>query len=445
MNAPDWIRAVWPLMLVVVAIGCEANGTAAPVAENSGGDGQAVVETLALERATLRRATTQPATVHAYFQAEIHARAAGYLGQLNVDIGDTVELGDVLGTIDVPEMVKSRERQLAVGRRLQAGEKRAEAEIRVARANIKSAEAAREQAHAGVGGTLAQLEADRAEFERMTSLVASQTVTDELLVESRKRYDASQAAKVSAEAALLSADARVTVAEAQLAAAEADLDAARADTEVAVKQLEELDAQMAYATIRAPFDGTVTERNVDPGDLVSNQQSGGDSRGPALFVVAQLDRVRVRTAIPEDEAPWADVGDVVTLSLRSMPGQTFEGTIARTASGLDESTRTMLVEIDLPNEDGQLLPGMYGEATVQLEEHVDSLVLPAGVVRYDEVGRSYVYVIDRENKVQHVDVTTGLDDGERIEIVAGLEGDERVATAMIGRLADGQVVAVAGD
>jgi len=105
----------------------------------------------------------------------------------------------------------------------------------------------------------------------------------------------------------------------------------------------------------------------------------------------------------------------------------------------------MLVEIDLPNEDGRLLPGMYGEATVLLEEHVDSLVLPAGAVRYDEAGRSYVYVIDGENKVRHVDVTTGLDEGARIEIVAGLDGSERIATAMIGRLVDGQVVAVSGN
>ncbi|MCH7688948.1 MAG: efflux RND transporter periplasmic adaptor subunit, partial [Planctomycetes bacterium] len=155
---------------------------------------------------------------------------------------------------------------------------------------------------------------------------------------------------------------------------------------------------------------------------------------------------RVRIAIPENDAPWANVGDPVTLQMRAMPGQTFPGKISRVARALDESTRTMLIEVDLPNADGALLPGMYGEATIILEEIADALVLHAGAVRYNETGDSFVYVVDsvvdNVGTIRIVDVTTGLDDGKQIEITDNLDENDRVVDAMIGRLQAGQKVQV---
>lgn len=421
----------------------EPNATGAE-SEQRANDDPVPVKVLSPERTSLSRITTQPATVHAYYQAELYAKVGGYLETLGADIGQEVDTGTVLGTIAVPEMVKSREKQEATIRRLQADEKRAAAEITVAEANAESAKAALEQARAGVGAADAQLKAERSEHERVSELVENRAVAERLRDESLQRYESAQATKLAAEAAVVSADAKLAVAAAELQAARADLAAARTRTEVAAKELEELDALMAYATLRAPFRGIVTERNADPGDLIRNAPSSGPD-SPPLFVIADLDKVRVRITIPESHTPWVDEGDAVTFVAQALPGRPFPGKIDRIARSLDHSTRTMTVEADLPNPDRLLLPGMYGEATVELDTKADALVLPAGVVRFDEEGHSTVYVVDGDDTVRLVEVSTGLDDGKRIEILGGLEENARVIDAMVGRLAPGQPVTIQED
>jgi HlyD family secretion protein len=429
--------------LMVATSGCLAQrATSAPVASEKPGDSALVkVKTLAPEKTALRRTTTQPATVHAYHEAQIYAKVAGYLDKLNVDIGQAVEVDTPLATIAVPELVKSRERHMAAVTRLKADEKRAVAGIAVAKANVQSAGAALEQANADLKAAEAEMAAECLEHHRILDLVDRKAVAARLGDEATNRCEAAKAAKISADAAVTTAKAKVSVANAMLAAANADLATAKAQTEVASKELEELEALLSYATLSAPFSGIVTERHTDPGDLIRETPTSGQD-SPPLFVVAQLNKVRVRVAVPERDAPWASVGDTATLKLQALPGQSFEGKISRVAGSLDDSTRTMLVEMDLENADRKLLPGMFGEATIVLEEQNGSSVLPAGVVRYDEKGHSYVYVVDSSGKVQVVDVTVGLDDGHSIQITEGLTGSERVVDAMIGRLKAGQQVRV---
>lgn len=437
----------WPtglLALAVACAGCRGPESPADGAELSNKAGEAVaVPVIHPERATLERSTTQPATVHADHQAEIFAKAAGYLEELRADIGDTVEAGQVLGIIGVPELDRSVERQEAEIRRLEADERRADAEVELAGADIEAAAASLEQAKADVDRARAHREAARSELERTRGLVDEGAVTPRLLDETQRRYEAASADAASAVAAVTTAEAGVDVARAARDAAVARAETTGAETAVARKALEELDATRSFATLKAPFDGVVIDRQVDPGDLVRNIQAaatGGDQ--PPLFVVAKLDRVRVQVPLPEDDAPLADVGDPVAVTLRALLGRRLEGAISRLARGLDPSTRTMLVEVDLPNPELDLMPGMFGEATVILERR-EGLVLPAGAVRYDEVGRSYVYLVDAEDRIRVVDVATGLDDGNRIEIVGGLAGDERVVGPMIDRLDEGQRVRVA--
>ncbi len=126
-----------------------------------------------------------------------------------------------------------------------------------------------------------------------------------------------------------------------------------------------------------------------------------------------------------------------------MPGRRIAGKVARVAGSLHAGTRTMQVEIDLPNDDQALLPGMFGEVTIVLDEH-EALVLPASAVRHDEAGNSHVYVLDGDDRVQVVDVSTGLDDGREIEITGGLEGGERVIGSTIGRIRPGTMARVRG-
>jgi HlyD family secretion protein len=201
-----------------------------------------------------------------------------------------------------------------------------------------------------------------------------------------------------------------------------------------------LETMNSYGTLKAPFDGVVVQRHIDLGDLVRTTETA--SRLP-LFTVAQTNIVRVSVMVPEKDAAKVSEGAAVNLRVQSLPGRTFEGKVSRFAGSLDESTRTMLVEMDLPNEDGELLPGMFGEATIVLEERKDAIVLPAKVVRHDEQGHSYVYVVTAENLLKKTAVTVGLDNGTDLEIVCPLEGDERIVDATLTTIKDGQRVQVA--
>jgi RND family efflux transporter MFP subunit len=388
------------------------------------------------------RTTTQPATVHAFHEARIFAKAAGYLTELQVDIGTTVTAGDVLAVIGIPEMASQREAQLAKIRRLEADERRAESQLAVAQASISSYEARRDKSKAEVDASEAELAAALVELNRVTDLVNRRAVADRLLDEARRKHDAAAAAKTAAAAAVESAEAELNLAKAQSDTALADSDVAKAMTDVARRELDELDELIKYAQLTAPFDGVVTHRNIDPGDLVRNAQTGAGEHGPALFVIARLDKVRIRVPVPERDAPLATVGDQVTITLQALPGEIFEGEISRVAGALDEHTRTMLVEIDLPNPDGRLRPGMFGQATITLADPGGTLTLPANAVRFDEQGKGYVYVVDASNQVAITEVETGIDDGEQIEITAGLKGDERIVGPLLRRLKAGQEVTI---
>ena len=432
------------LFLAVVPLalhGCGPAGSTVHAANGSGAAELLSVDVFSPEKKMLRRTTTQPATVHAYFQAEIHARATGYLRELRVDIGSEVEDGSVLGIVDVPEMIVRRERQEAVIQSRVAVEERAAADVAVAGASVESHDAMLDETLAVIREHEANLKKHEIEFQRVQTMVQDRAGTQQELDEAEAKYESSRASVLASQAGAVSAKANVALASAKLTAARADQASARAQTDVARRELEELDELMSFAILRSPLGGVVLERNVDPGDLV--RETPSDRNDAALFVIAQLDRVRVRVSIPERDAPWVTVGDPATLILLSMPGQPLAAAVARTAASLHMGTRTLQVEIDLPNDDRALLPGMFGEVTIVLEEH-EALVLPAAAVHHDEVGNSHVYIVDGSDVVQVVDVSTGLDDGREIEIIGGLEGGERVIGSTIGRIRPGAMVRVRG-
>lgn len=439
------MRVCPPFVLIagLVVLGCEPNAPA-PVAPLATED-LPVVALAKPERTSLTRTTTQPATLHPYFEARLYARVAGNLAELRRDIGAEVAAGDVLAVIDVPELDKAEARQLQRIERLKAEQGRAEAGVELAKADVKAAEAALASAEAAVSGARAKLRADQAEFTRVTDLVSSRSVEARLGDEARERFESSQAAVVAAEANVTAAEATITLAEARRSAAEADLATAEATVVEASKELEEMQAILAFAHITAPFAGVITERNVDPGDLVRKIENSSGSPTKPLFVVAQIDLLRVRVVIPESDAVWADVGDTVALALRARPDLAQIHQIKRIARGLDPSTRTMLLEFDVDNPEGDLIPGMYGEATITLEERTEVLTLPNRAVRYDATGGAFVFTLGSSNTLKRVPVTVGVSQGDRTEIVAGLDEDDRVVAPTGVPLQEGQRVRVEGE
>lgn len=362
------------------------------------GDDVVTVKTLTPTRGSLSLSTTQPATVHPFQEADLAARVSGYVKSVAVDIGDTVKAGDVLAEIDAPEMGIQAERK--------------EAEIRLLGSK-------RDQLEASVRAAEALLRAEKLEFERAEKLVRTGAVTERIRDESRSRMESS---------------------EAELAVSQAEVKSAEAAQQVATKELEEIRTMMGYAQLKAPFDGVVTLRDLDPGDLVKVADSAA-SAGP-LFQIAMLDTVRVRVAVPENDAVYIDPGDAAQFTCRALGGAVFTGEVARSSRSINPRSGSMQVEIDLKNADGKLIPGMFGEAVITLENYSDVLTLPAGAVRFDESGNSsVVYVVDN-GLIKVVSVKTGIDDGMSIEILEGLSGGEQVVGNGIGRLAEGTPVVV---
>jgi RND family efflux transporter MFP subunit len=285
---------------------------------------------------------------------------------------------------------------------------------------------------AKVSGYVSELLVDIGARVKKGQVLARITVPE--LIQARNAAAADVAALDSEYQRIAMLAERNSVTQKTLTEAKGRLDTARA------KQAE-VEAQIAYATIEAPFDGVVTSRTIDPGDMVFQASSpkGGDQ---PLLRVAKVDVIRVKTYVPERQSAWVDVGDPATVTFDALPGKVFAGQIARAADVLDAATRTMLVEIDLPNADGRIRPGYYGQTRIVLEKRDQVLSLPSSALRFDG-GSPFVYVVAAGDSVRRTSVEIGVDDAGWTEIVGGLSGSERVVTGAAGTLTDGTPVRVA--
>ncbi|MBD3675242.1 MAG: efflux RND transporter periplasmic adaptor subunit [Planctomycetaceae bacterium] len=401
------------------------------------------VKTVAVESTELERTTSQPATVHPFYQAEIQAKVSGYVEEVKVDIGDAVQKNDVLATLSIPEMDKQKEILNARINRSKALETQARAGVELAKADVVSAQAKLVQAKSEMNRVEASLAAAEAEFKRTQDLVERQSLAPRVLDEVRKKRDSELAALETVKSAIHSAEAEVTVAQAQQTSAEADLRVAEEDTKITRSELEELQVMIDYGVLKAPFAGVVTARSIDPGDLVQSQKSND---GHALFVVSQIQKVRVRIPVPEEDAIRINKGDKVTLSFPFYQNEpAITGSVSRLSQMLDSQTGTMLVEADFDNPDGKLLPGMFGQATINLSTKVAANTLPARAVRFTEAGEAYVYVLREDNTVTVTDVETGYDNGHTIEIVSGVNAGQTVIDAHRERFRNDQQVTVLQD
>lgn len=350
------------------------------------------------ERHDLVRRRVLPGSLEPFEQVTLYAKTAGYLRWIKVDIGDRVRQGDVLAALDVPEMAEEV--------------KQAEADLQRARAKLAHARAELDRARAD-----ARLK--KVTYERLRSV--RQEEPDVL---SQQRVDEARAALDVAQAMVAVAESQIDVAESEVARAEAN----RA----------RLMRLMEYARIRAPFNGVVTKRYVDPGALIQRALSQKDVS--PIVTIARADRLRLTIDVAEPDVPYARPGRSVTFTVDALPDRVFKGTLTRVARALDPQTRTMRAEIDVANHRGLLHPGMYAHVTLVLERRKDALTVPAEALII-EGGRAYVYTV-RDGRARRIAVERGLDDGIRVEIVDGLT--ERDPVIMSGRQAvrDGTPVTI---
>ena len=329
----------------------------------------------------LGRAFELPGSFEPYERALLFAKVTGYVSKVRVDIGDRVIPGMALVQLDVPEM------KPALGR---------------AKADVVAAEAAvlKAQAHA---------ERDRITSERLSGLQASEPL-----------------AVTGQEVDMAAADLQISRAEVQ---------SAEAEVLVAQAKLEELEALMSYAVIRAPFEGVVARRFVDPGALVVSGANGGD---PVLEVTRE-DRLRLVLAIPESIISQTRVGVPAEITVDALPGRSFSGTVTRCAGPLTRDTRTMRAEIDMDDHGGILRSGMYATVRLQLGGDDEQLSVPASLIRHDENGRTFVWTV-RDGVAEKTHVRIARDDGASAVIQDGLRLERLVLLEGPSELREGQQV-----
>jgi RND family efflux transporter MFP subunit len=273
--------------------------------------------------------------------------------------------------------------------------------------------------HVEKGELLAEIESPEVDQQLSQALAARQqtAATLALAKSTVDRWEALRKKDVVSQQELDERRSGATQAVANLAAADAN-----------VQRLRQL---QGFTRVTAPFAGVITRRNVDVGDLI-------DSGGRTLFVLTQMDPLRVYVNVPQTYAQLVKPGQKVVVTQSELRGQTFAGTVARTAASIDASTRTMQVEIALPNRDGTLLPGAYVQVELPLAGN-KTLVVPTNVLLFRAEG-TRVATVDNASRIRLKPVTLGRNLGETIEVVDGIGAGDRLVVNPSDSLAEGDAV-----
>jgi RND family efflux transporter MFP subunit len=331
-----------------------------------------------------------------YQEVELHAKVAGYIRKINVDIGDRVRTGQVLAVLEVPELNAQVEGA-------DAGVRHSGEEIVRSKNEVTRAEADHAALHA-VAQRLSEASKAR------PGLIAQQELDD---AESKDR----------------AAEAQVEVAKSTLAAAQQQMAVSQANKS-------QISAMQDYSRIVAPFDGVVTWRYADTGALV--QAGTSNSNGLPVVKLAQVSLLRLRIPVPEDLGDRVHEGSEAAITVQATKQQ-FNGKVTRLTDSFDRSTRTMQVEIDVPNTNGRLAPGMYADVVLKTDEHRDALAIPVEALSRSG-DQSSVLVLDSQNRVQVRSVRTGVESANLVEVVSGVNVGDRVIVGNLNAYQSGQVV-----
>lgn len=396
---------------------------------------QAEVSCVRPERASVQWTVRQPGYIESFEETPIFPKIMGYVETWRVDIGDRVKKGEVLAELWVPDLaaeLREKEAQVEQSRRA----------FDVARAQIVTAATLVDEAKAGLDRAKADLVFSQTQYQRISKLEAS-VIEKQVKTESLSQLQGRQATTAESEA-------NVAHAKAALVEAATVSEKCAADIAVATAARDHLQSLVNYATLQAPFDGVITERNVHTGDFV--QPPAGGNQQP-LYVLERRDLVRVFIDVPEKDAVWLKPGMAAAIRVDAVNGLKREGEVTRMAYSLKRQSRTLLAEIDLTNADDLLRPGMYVTAEVAISRD-DLLTLPASAIATDgDVNsgyHSYCYLLDG-GKLRRCEVEVGSRGDGRIEVLrkrqdgdwVAFNGDEQIVSDNLAALSDGQRVSLA--
>jgi RND family efflux transporter MFP subunit len=347
-------------------------------------------------RADLSRKVTLTAEFEPFQEVDVMAKVSGYIRQIKVDIGDRVREGQLLATLEIPEMQDDLTRAAA-------SIEEARAELATAKDELQRAQSAHEAAHLSYNRVLDV-------SKREPGLVPQQEVDE---VHSRD-----------------------LVAEAQMSAARSHISSCEQRIHVAQAEQSRLKTMVQYATITAPFAGVVTQRYANTGSLI---QAGTSSQAMPVVRLSENGLLRLALPVPESQVPLVRLGEHVEVRVPALH-QSFPGKVARFADKVDQSTRTMKTELDVPNPTLVLVPGMYAEVDLITEEHKAALAVPVEALDIAS-GSSRVFALDPSSAIRITPVSSGIETAQLVELRSGSlkEGDAVVIGSRAG-LKDGEQV-----
>jgi RND family efflux transporter MFP subunit len=323
---------------------------------------------------------TLPGTTAAFAAANIYARATGYIAKRNADIGDRVKAGDLLAQLAVPELDDQISQNEATLNQLKAALVQAEATQRLRQVT----------------------------WDRNKGLVEKGWVTP-------------QQGDVDLQ---------------NLKAQDAAVDAAKHNVTAQENLVKQLRQDRDYASVVAPFDGVITQRNVDVGSLVQ----GNATSGTFMFEIMQQDVIRVSAYVPQDAAFGVAPGIDAIVRVPEIPDRELPGKVTRIADALQPGTRTLLTEVDIPNPDGALSPGIYCTIEFHIPRKTPSLSVPADALIFDRNGMQVAVVIDGKAEIRKVEVKRDM--GTQVEVDSGVKAADQVILNPPVNLADGSKVQV---
>jgi HlyD family secretion protein len=379
--------------------------------------------------------TTQPGSVEAFNFENLFAKVSGYLKTQTVDIGDRVKEGQVLATIEAPEIVQAAHQAQAELEQAQAQLKSNLAALETAKADVAVARATVLEKQADLKQAVAFFEFHQIQYSRISDLFKQKAIDERAVDENLKERDAAESAKNLTEAAVSTARADLGAKEALAKQAEANVADARAKVQVASAVLDKAKVYVAYTQLRSDYNGVVTKRNYHVGDFVRAAEDGGQM---PVLTVAETDVMRVVVRMPEDYVPLTRPGDKAVFKL-NFTDHVFVGKVARIADSLDRDDKTMRTEIDLPNPANELRDGMYGYATIDLSKSLKGLSVPSSSLVTTGDSKTWVFVV-RDGRLHRIGVKVAIDTGVRAEVLSGPRPDDLVVVQPTEDLTEGQAV-----
>jgi RND family efflux transporter MFP subunit len=393
-----WEATLAPLLIGVLLVTAGCSRDEGGRAQSAEGEKVVSVAVIKVARGDLSQGLRIAAEFRPFQEIDVRAKVAGYVKRIYVDVGDRVKKGQTLAVLEVPELQDELNQVAAALRQSQQEVDQAQHELRRAQADY----------------TVAHLSYTRLEGVMKTrpELIAQQDVDD--------------------------AQGKNEAGEARVEAAKAGLAAAQEHFQEATANRERVQALFDYTKMTAPFDGVVTWRYADTGAMVA---AGTSSERQALPVVklSQNGLLRLDIPVPETNVPVVRLGKKVSVEVQAL-NKTFEGTVAGFADKVDDSTRTMITEVDVPNPKLEIVPGMYAYVSFPVMEKRSALAVPIQAVSR-EGNKAVAYRVNSGNRIEILPVTLGIETRNQLEILSGLSEGDRVVVGNTSQLRPGQIVA----